>query len=605
MTKSATDTSAVEMAPADRRCSRRRSCSNAVTGGTTSRSDIRRLALILPVVMVVTFIHAMRASTLHYMYRKFVCNDAASSNDFPYECVHIDGRRRRLNVASSLLEGIVSLLSAGLWGHIGDVYGRAVPFLVSIMGGIIIDMYFFLMPRATFVQQHAIFWAIFANVASACLGGSTAAVGAAHAFFAFTLLVGVSMLMANVGGTLGFRTTQLWSADPRLCGLGFLVTAAASAVVALYVRVVFPKISKEASRRLLKPFTAVSAVLSDRRFCLLCGVTFTSGLAWPVHKLWTVIFRPSARRYQIRGAAIEHWIHLYKVESLLLVLFVIPGAAWYFTRRARRRGLSGIFDVAWLSATLYLLADLIPAGGMCVLAVSTPEVASMLAVLSPLRIGSKPALFAMASFLNSRPQLHAEAQQSTSDENTRHIGVKMGVLTALYHLGASISNLVFPILISKKSPSMPRHLPVFALEIALLNISLTFLGPLCASVSRRVSDATPPTYLPLGQNKEPLTAENEPVVQQDQIGKLALLCRWIIHPKNDVLVIMPYSERRSSTNKEVPKKHSWLCLAAASSSRGHMPYVPYVVSNPTGSCRSCRILQSDVPSQTPEDSGRH
>ncbi|KIY42862.1 hypothetical protein FISHEDRAFT_63136 [Fistulina hepatica ATCC 64428] len=109
-------------------------------------------------------------------------------------------------------------------------------------------------------------------------------------------------------------------------------------------------------------------------YIVACGVTFeqmfsADGLvsSFLLHLPWMKIALRSdihqrsrmARHHQIRSMAIEHWIHLYKVESPL-VLFVTPGAAWYFTWWAMRCGLCGIFDVAWWSAMLYLLADLIP-----------------------------------------------------------------------------------------------------------------------------------------------------------------------------------------------------------------------------------------------------
>ncbi|KIY49154.1 hypothetical protein FISHEDRAFT_72917 [Fistulina hepatica ATCC 64428] len=194
----------------------------------------------------------------------------------------------------------------------------------------------------------------------------------------------------------------------------------------------------------------------------------------PVHKLWTIILYPLNHHKQyLRDVAIADWIVLYKAESFIAVLLVISVAAWLSTRRAPSNGQHQIFDVVWSAATLYLLADLIPAGGVCVLALWRPKVALILTVLSPLRIGSKPALFAMASMTDSdsrRRQIPAPAPMMTTtttasndavhNDATRYVGIKMGILSALFHFGVSFANLVHPLLIARDLPGLPRHLNV-------------------------------------------------------------------------------------------------------------------------------------------------
>ncbi|KAJ7707654.1 hypothetical protein B0H17DRAFT_1033454 [Mycena rosella] len=190
---------------------------------------------LIPVVVMATLSTALTTYSRHVFFRQFVCEEIGglpSTPDPPLlqingelhpaafsrlDCSSSPYLSGSINAISMIAACILSALSTGWWSRLGDVYGRRYALMVPVIGSILLNVIFTLVAGSPALEGFAQPCMFIGLLVEGLLGGSATFNGAVHAYAAdvsfagswssiFSVLQGLFLLCSVLGNWIGMGT---------------------------------------------------------------------------------------------------------------------------------------------------------------------------------------------------------------------------------------------------------------------------------------------------------------------------------------------------------------------------------------------------------------
>ncbi|KAK7033166.1 hypothetical protein R3P38DRAFT_2921131 [Favolaschia claudopus] len=427
---------------------------------------------LLPVAVMASLSDALTTFSRQRFFRQYVCEEVGGMPTPPNSILlqsggpNITGFSRidctgspalsgivSINVASMIVTCTLSALSTGWWSRLGDMHGRRYALMVSVLGSILLNTIFMFVASSSSVgglAQPCIFIGL---LFEGLLGGSATLNGAAHAYSAdvspagswssmFSVLQGLFILCNVLGSWVGL------GADFISPFLSFSLAAGLGCMNFAYVFFFLPESLPEdfSSARPAKP------TLKDVRVSLYSTVTmFTQshrlifyGLALFLYSLTLrvesfellVILRkdqPSPTPYSA-----GFFVTLSLLARMVTFFFLFPGLLYLLKRRSplslatsTKQYFTSVLRIDGHAARYSLLVDFLSQLVIIVLSTSPSATFFLLALLTPLTVGLKPALISLS----------AVASEARGD--AAHRGALFGAISVVGMVGETLSYIMY------------------------------------------------------------------------------------------------------------------------------------------------------------------
>ncbi|KAJ7494796.1 hypothetical protein B0H11DRAFT_2003409 [Mycena galericulata] len=468
-----------------------------------SRDPRASVSWLIPVLVMATLCHAFTSYSRHVFFRQFVCEELGGLPDTPDPSLLQTGGQldasgfARLDCSSSPYSGILTInvaymiattalsaLSTGWWSHLGDMHGRRYPMMISVFGSILLNLLFVLIassPALEGLVQPCLFVGL---ILEGLLGGSAAFHGAIHAYAAdvspagswsavFSVLQGVIILCSVLGNWVGFGL------DFIRPFLSFSLACAIGAVNFAFIFFFLPESLPEEfdlDRPLKLVFKDIKKSIYSTVTIFLFGhrlaffglafffYTLTSGLEW-----FQVMF-VLRRRETAPSFPLGLFLTLSLVAKIAGYLVVFPALLYLFKRRSplslatsTRQYFSTVITIDGSAARYSVFANLVSQLLIIVVPTSLSAIFFLSALVAPLTVGIKPALYALSA-------VHSEVLGGAPRR-----GALFGAISVLGTVGETLSHLMYASAYTVLWQSFAKA--GFVLTAALLALVVIFLWP--------------------------------------------------------------------------------------------------------------------------------
>ncbi|KAJ7756486.1 hypothetical protein DFH07DRAFT_481450 [Mycena maculata] len=423
---------------------------------------------LIPAVVMATFCNALTTFSRHVFFREFVCEEIGGLPDMPDpSLLQIDavGFSRldcssppylsgtlTINVASMIATSVFSAFSTGWWSRLGDMHGRRYPLMTSVLGSILLNLVFVLIassPALEGLVQPCIFLAL---LLEGFLGGSATFYAAVHAYTAdvapagswstlFSLLQGLVILLSIMGNWIGF------GADILRPFLSFSLASAIGVVNLAFVFFFLPESLPEESQldRPLKVafkdikksiYSTVTVFLTGHRLVFFGLAFFFYSLTSSLESFQLLFaFRRDPTTAPLTPGL---FLMISPLTKMVTFLIVFPAMLHFFKRRSPLSFATStkqyFFSVMTIdgSAARYLVsANLVSQLLIIVFPTSLSAMFFLLALMTPLSAGIKPAMYALSA-------VYSEVLGGAPRR-----GALFGAISVLGTVGETISHLMY------------------------------------------------------------------------------------------------------------------------------------------------------------------
>ncbi|KAJ6576526.1 hypothetical protein DFH09DRAFT_1149581 [Mycena vulgaris] len=393
---------------------------------------------LIPVVVMATLSSALTTYSRHVFFRQFVCEEIGGLPPAPDPpLLQINGELHTafsrldcssspyssgilsINVLSMIAACILSALSTGWWSRLGDVYGRRYALMVPVIGSILLNLIFTLVagsPALEGLAQPCIFVGL---LLEGLLGGSATFHGAVHAYAAdvsfagswstiFSVIQGLLLLCTVLGNWIGLGTGFFKPFLP------FGVSAVLGLANVVYILFFLPESLPE-EFHLAQP---LKLVFKDVKTSIYSTVTVFAtghrlaffGLAFFIYSLTSSVESFQLlfvlRRDPTTPAPFSATFFVtLSLLGRMATFFVIFPALLYFLKRRSPLSLAtstknyffSVMTIDRSAARYSVLADFLSQLVIIFIPTSRSAIFFLLALITPLTIGIKPALYALSA----------------------------------------------------------------------------------------------------------------------------------------------------------------------------------------------------------------
>ncbi|KAJ7903480.1 hypothetical protein B0H14DRAFT_942014 [Mycena olivaceomarginata] len=456
---------------------------------------------LIPVVVMASLSDALTTSSRHLFFRQYVCEEIGGLPPHDPPLLHDDGFTSTafsrldcsgpplssgilsINVASMIVTCLLSGLSTGWWSRFGDMHGRRYALMISVFGSLLLyvshlEPYFHIdYPEPSFRRPSTTLH-IIGLLLEGLLGGSATLQGAVHAYTAdvspagswsamFSVLQGLFLLCTVLGSGIGLGA-NLFSPF-----FSFSISSALGIMNLAFIFFFLPESLPDdfLVDRLAKP------TLKDVRSSIYSTATSFA----------------SSHRLTFYGLAFFIYCLTMKVESFELLIILRTGSAGFFLTTSllarmatffilfpalifllkRRTPLSlatstkqyftSVLRVDGTAARFSVFASLLSQLIITVIPTSPSAIFLLLALMTPLTLGIKPALYALS----------AVSSEANGDAAKR--GALFGAISVVGMVGETLSYIMYVSLYTSLSQSSVKA--GFILTAALLVVVGVFLWP--------------------------------------------------------------------------------------------------------------------------------
>ncbi|KAJ6531842.1 hypothetical protein B0H19DRAFT_1188839 [Mycena capillaripes] len=457
---------------------------------------------LIPVVVIATLSDALTAYSRQSLFRQYVCEEMGRLPSTPdpsllqidegihsmalarLDCSSPSPSSVSVHVASMIVTCILSTLSTGWWSRLGDMHGRRYTLMVSVLGSIFLNLIFVLVASSPALQGLAQPLMFTGVLLEGLLGGSATLQGAVNAYTAdvspagswstmFSMLQGLLVLSNVLGGGIGLGMDFI---KPYL---SFGVSAALGGINLAFIFFFLPESLPEEFQddRPLKPilkdvrssiYSTVTIFANDHRLAFYGLALFLYSLTSRVESYELLILQrvlPGSTPFE---AGLFLTLGLFARMAAFFLLF--PAMIYFFKRRSplslatsTKQYFSSVMSIDGSAARYSVWADLISQLIIIITPTSSSAIFFLLALMTPLTVGIKPALYALIAvyleFLGGAPRR----------------GALFGAISVVEMVGKTLSYIMYvPTYDSLWRTSVKVG---FMLTAALLAVVAMFLWP--------------------------------------------------------------------------------------------------------------------------------
>ncbi|KAJ7019926.1 hypothetical protein C8F04DRAFT_1146208 [Mycena alexandri] len=440
----------------------------------TAQDPRASFSWLIPVVVMATLSDALTGYSRHMFFRQFVCEQvggglptappdpsslqidggihSAASSRLDCSSPPLLSGTLSINVASMIFTGILSL-STGWWSRLGDMHGRRYALMVSVLGSILLNLIFTVIassPTLEGLAQPSIFAGL---LLEGLLGGSTTFQGAVHAYAAdvspagswsavFSVLQGLFILSTVLGSWIGF------GADFFKPFLSFGISAGFGVINLTFIFFFLPESLPEA----FEADRPLKLTLRDVRSSIYSTITsFTTshrlvffGFAFFLYSLTSraesfellVILRGDLPSPTPSSAGVFLTLSLFARMGTFIIFF--PAILYLLKRRSPLSAatstwqyFSSVMSIDGAAARYSVAADFLSQLIITLVPTSPSAVFFLLALMTPLTVGIKPALYALSAVC------------SEANGGAPRRGALFGALSVLGTVGETLSYLMY------------------------------------------------------------------------------------------------------------------------------------------------------------------
>ncbi|KAJ7773326.1 hypothetical protein B0H16DRAFT_145572 [Mycena metata] len=459
---------------------------------------------LIPVVVMATLSDALTGYSRHMFFRQFVCervggglptapldpqiNGAihfAASSKLDCSSPPLLSGTLSINVASMIFTCILSVFATGWWSRLGDMHGRRYALMVSVLGSILLNLIFIVIASSPALEGLAQPFIFIGLLFEGLLGGSTTFQGAVHAYAAdvspagswsaiFSVLQGLFILSTVLGSWIGF------GADFFKPFLSFGVSAGFGVINLTFIFFFLPESLPEA----FEADRPLKLTLRDVRSSIYS--TFTSfatsnrlvffGLAFFLYSLTSraesfellVILRGDLPSPTPSSAGVFLTLSLFARMGTFLIFF--PAMLYLLKRRSplsvvtsTKQYFSSVMTIDGSAARYSVAADFLSQLIITIVPTSPSAVFFLLALMTPLTVGIKPALYALSAVCS---EVNGGAPRR---------GALFGAISVLGTVGETLSYIMY---VSPYTSFWRSFVKAgFVLTAALLALVYVFIWP--------------------------------------------------------------------------------------------------------------------------------
>ncbi|KAJ6494871.1 hypothetical protein C8R47DRAFT_1266749 [Mycena vitilis] len=400
---------------------------------------------LIPVVVIATLANGLTTYSRQSFFRQFVCEEIGGLPSTPDpSLLQIDGGIHStafsrldctspsplagtlsLNVASMITTCVLSALSTGWWSRFGDRHGRRYALMIPVLGSILLNVAFVLIAGSSALEglaQPLIFVGFLLN---GLLGGEATFQGAVHAclprrilvlispYFGirsdvvsrssiFSVLQGLFILCTVLGSWSGFGMDFM---KPFLTfGVSAILGGLNLAFIFFFLPESLPEEFQDA--RSFKP------ILQDVRSSIYSTITvFFTGhrLAFLGFAFFLYSLTSNVELYELlvilKGDLPAGFFMTFALLARMGTFFLLFPATLYLLKRrtplslatTTKQYFSSVISIDGSAARYFVWADFISQLLIILVPTSSSAISILLALITPLTIGIKPALYALSA----------------------------------------------------------------------------------------------------------------------------------------------------------------------------------------------------------------
>ncbi|KAJ7364085.1 hypothetical protein DFH08DRAFT_838302 [Mycena albidolilacea] len=451
---------------------------------------------LIPVVVMASLSDALTTSSRHSFFRQYVCEEIGGLPPHDPPLLHDDGFTSTafsrldcsgpplssgilsINVASMIVTCLLSGLSTGWWSRFGDMHGRRYALMISVFGSLLLNLIFILITRSPALEGLAQPCIFIGLLLEGLLGGSATLQGAVHAYTAdvspagswsamFSVLQGLFLLCTVLGSGIGLGA-NLFSPF-----FSFSISSALGIMNFAFISFFLPESLPDDFRvdRLAKPtlkdvrssiYSTATSFASSHRLTFYGLAFFIYSLTMKVESFeLLIILRTGSAGFFLTTSLLARMATFFILFPALIFLLkrrtplsLATSTKQYFTSVLRVDGTAARFSV-FASLLSQLIITVIPT--------SSSAIFLLLALMTPLTLGIKPALYALS----------AVSSEANGDAAKR--GALFGAISVVGMVGETLSYIMYVSLYTSLSQSSVKA--GFILTAALLTVVGVFLWP--------------------------------------------------------------------------------------------------------------------------------
>ncbi|KAJ7274346.1 hypothetical protein B0H12DRAFT_1088263 [Mycena haematopus] len=388
-----------------------------------------------------------------------------------------------VNIASMIFSCVLSALSSGWWSRLGDMHGRRYPLMISVLGSIVLNLIFALIASnpAFGLAQPCIFIGL---LVEGLLGGSATIQGSVHAYVAdvspagswsgmFSVLQGLLIVCSVLGSSIGLGANFFSPFLP------FSIGAALGGINLTFIFFFLPESLPydlhvdRPTKHTLKDvrssiYSAMTTFASGHRLIFYGLALFIYSLTLKVESFeLLVILRKDLPSPTPFSAGFFVTLSLLARMATFFILF--PALLYLLKRRtplslatSTRQYFTSVLRIDGSAARYSVLVDFLSQIIIIALPTSPSAIFFPLALISPLTVGIKPALYALIAVSSER-----------GDATKR--GVLFGAISVVGMVGETLSYVMY---VTMYTPVWQQSVKAgFILTAALLAVVGVFIWP--------------------------------------------------------------------------------------------------------------------------------
>ncbi|KAF8206372.1 major facilitator superfamily domain-containing protein [Mycena galopus ATCC 62051] len=424
---------------------------------------------LIPVAVMASLSDALTTFARQAFFRQFVCEEIGGLpatpdpsllgfNSTAFSRLDCSGPplfpgMLSINIASMIVACLLSACSTGWWSRLGDMHGRRYPLMVSILGSIILNLIFALIasnPALDSLAQPCIFIGL---LFEGLLGGSATIQGAVHAYAAdvspagswsgmFSVLQGLLILCSVLGSGIALGANFISSFLP------FSISAGLGGINLVFIFFFLPESLPEEFQvdRPAKPtlkdvrasiYSTVTTFASDHRLVFYGLALFIYSLTLKVESLeLLIILRKDLPSPTLFSAAF--FVTLSLLARMATCFFLFPALLYILKRRtplslatSTKQYFASVLSIDGSASRFSVLVDFLSQLIIIVLPTSPTAIFFLLALVTPLSFGIKPALYAVI----------AVSSEVRGDAAKR--GALFGAISVVGMIGETLSPIMY------------------------------------------------------------------------------------------------------------------------------------------------------------------
>ncbi|KAJ7158712.1 hypothetical protein C8R46DRAFT_1195191 [Mycena filopes] len=473
----------------------------------TAQDPRASFSWLIPVVVMATLSDALTGYSRHMFFRQFVCEQvggglptappdpsslqidtgiySAASSRLDCSSPPLLSGTLSINVASMIATCIFGALATGWWSRLGDMHGRRYALMVSVLGSILLNLVFIVIASSPALEGLAQPSILVGLLLEGLLGGSTTFQGAVHAYAAdvspagswsaiFSVLQGLFILSTVLGSWIGFGV------DFFKPFLSFGLSAGFGMANLTFIFFFLPESLPEA----FEADRPLKLTLKDVRSSIYSTITSFAtsqrlaffGLAFFLYSLTSrvesfellVILRGDLPSPTPSSAGVFLSLSLFARMGTFFIIF--PAILYLLKRRSplsvatsTKQYFSSVMSIDASAARYSVAADFLSQLIIIIIPTSPSAVFYLLALMTPLTVGIKPALYALSAVCS---EVNGGAPRR---------GALFGALSVLGAVGETLSYIMY---VSPYTSFWRSFVKAgFMLTAAILAVVAVFLWP--------------------------------------------------------------------------------------------------------------------------------